>query len=189
MGRAFAPPLPSGMPAEATWSASPSARNLLGLLGSRMATTLNEERVAPLRAMVEDGLPSGPATPDTQKDQDELAAIARGTPTMVDLLFMPEAADVEFEPPRARLNSPPADFSDELARMPNVGRDEDFARSGEQARQDYQRTRQSRSAPEVFDQIQERIDARRQQWLSENKSALDSSNRHVEDGVPTSKKR
>lgn len=104
---------------------------------------------------------------------------------MVDLLSMPEAADVEFEPPKARLNSPPADLSDELARMPTVGRDEDFARAGEQAWQDYQREGRSSPAGEVFDRIQERIDAHRQQWLAENKSALDSSNDWVaKHGLP-----
>ena len=154
-----------------------------------MATDPNEERAARLRAMVEDGQSSGPATSDTQKDQDELAAIARGTPTTVDLLSMPEAADVEFEPPKARLKSPPADLSDELAHMPNVGRDEDFARSGEQAWQDYQRTGRSSHSGEVFDRIQERIDTRRQQWLSQNESALESSNCRVDrHGLPLGKK-
>lgn len=37
-----------------------------------------EQRVQTLRALVEDGLASGPATPDTQADWDELKAIARG---------------------------------------------------------------------------------------------------------------
>lgn len=150
-----------------------------------MATDPNEERVARLRAMVDEGLVSGPARPDTQADEDELLEIARGTPTPVDLLSLPEMADIEFEPPKANPESPPADFSDVLAHMPNVGFDEAFARSAERAWQDYRRTGQSRPAGEVFDRIQERIDARRQQWLSENKSALDSSNRYVEEhGLP-----
>lgn len=37
-----------------------------------------EQRIQRLRALVEDGLASGPATPDTQADWDELKAIARG---------------------------------------------------------------------------------------------------------------
>ena len=92
----------------------------------------DEERASRLRATVEEGLSSGPATPDTQKDQDELMAIARGTPSLVAQLSMPEAAGIEFEPPKARFDSPPADLSDTLAHMPDVGRDEDFARSREQ---------------------------------------------------------
>jgi antitoxin ParD1/3/4 len=37
-----------------------------------------EQRNQRLRALVEDGLASGPATPDTRADLDELEAIARG---------------------------------------------------------------------------------------------------------------
>ena len=37
-----------------------------------------EQRIQRLRALVEEGLVSGPATPDTQDDWDELKAIARG---------------------------------------------------------------------------------------------------------------
>ena len=37
-----------------------------------------EQRVLRLRAMVEEGLASGPATADTKRDRDELMAIARG---------------------------------------------------------------------------------------------------------------
>jgi len=37
-----------------------------------------EQRTLRLRAMVEDGLASGPATADRRADQDELMAIARG---------------------------------------------------------------------------------------------------------------
>jgi antitoxin ParD1/3/4 len=36
-----------------------------------------EQRVQRLRALVEDGLASGPAAPDTKADWDELRAIAR----------------------------------------------------------------------------------------------------------------
>lgn len=38
-----------------------------------------EQAIARLRAMVEEGLASGPAVPDTQADQDELNAIANGS--------------------------------------------------------------------------------------------------------------
>ncbi len=38
-----------------------------------------EQRLNSLRALVQDGLASGPATPDTQADWDELRAIAQGT--------------------------------------------------------------------------------------------------------------
>ncbi len=38
-----------------------------------------EQRLNSLRVLVEDGLASGPATPDTQADWDELQAIAQGT--------------------------------------------------------------------------------------------------------------
>ena len=37
-----------------------------------------EQRFNSLRALVQDGLASGPATPDTQADWDELRAIAQG---------------------------------------------------------------------------------------------------------------
>jgi antitoxin ParD1/3/4 len=37
-----------------------------------------EQRVQRLRALVEEGLASGPATPDKKADWDELRAIARG---------------------------------------------------------------------------------------------------------------
>lgn len=37
-----------------------------------------EQRVLRLRALVEEGVASGPATPDTPADLDELKAIARG---------------------------------------------------------------------------------------------------------------
>ena len=37
-----------------------------------------EQRVQRLRALVEQGLASGPGTPDVQADIDELLAIARG---------------------------------------------------------------------------------------------------------------
>ena len=37
-----------------------------------------EQRIDLLRALVEQGLSSGPATPDTAADWDELDAIARG---------------------------------------------------------------------------------------------------------------
>ncbi len=37
-----------------------------------------EQRLQRLRSLVEEGLASGPATPDTAADRDELAAIARG---------------------------------------------------------------------------------------------------------------
>jgi antitoxin ParD1/3/4 len=37
-----------------------------------------EQRLERLRALVEDGLGSGLATPDTQADRDQLNAIARG---------------------------------------------------------------------------------------------------------------
>ena len=37
-----------------------------------------EQRIQRLRALVEDGLASGPAVADTQADNDELQAIARG---------------------------------------------------------------------------------------------------------------
>ena len=37
-----------------------------------------EHRVQRLRALVEEGLASGPGTPDVQADIDELLAIARG---------------------------------------------------------------------------------------------------------------
>lgn len=85
----------------------------------------------------------------------------RTTRTVVDQLAMPQAGDVEFEPPKAVIESPPADLSDALSHMPDVGRDADFAR-GEQ-------------------------DARRQRWLAENKSALESSNEFVDkNGLPLS---
>ncbi len=38
-----------------------------------------EQAIARLRAMVEQGLASGPAVPDTQADWDELKAIAKGS--------------------------------------------------------------------------------------------------------------
>lgn len=37
-----------------------------------------EQRIQRLRSLVEEGLASGPATPDTLADLDELEAIARG---------------------------------------------------------------------------------------------------------------
>ena len=37
-----------------------------------------EQRAQRLRDLVEEGLASGPATPDTKADRDELRAIARG---------------------------------------------------------------------------------------------------------------
>jgi antitoxin ParD1/3/4 len=37
-----------------------------------------DQRIQRLRALVEDGLASGPAAADTQADKDELQAIARG---------------------------------------------------------------------------------------------------------------
>ena len=37
-----------------------------------------EQTIARLRALVEEGLASGPAVPDTQADRDELKAIAKG---------------------------------------------------------------------------------------------------------------
>jgi len=37
-----------------------------------------EQRIQRLRAMVEEGLASGPAVADTRADRDELMAIARG---------------------------------------------------------------------------------------------------------------
>jgi antitoxin ParD1/3/4 len=39
----------------------------------------HERQILRLRALVEDGLASGPATPDTRADWDELNSIARGT--------------------------------------------------------------------------------------------------------------
>ena len=114
---------------------------------------------------------------------------------LVAQLGMPVAADVEFEPLKARTDSPPVDLSDTLAQMPDVGRDEDFARSreadfvarGERAWQDYRQTGESRPAGAVFDQLQERVDARRQQWLAENKEALENSNEFVDkNGLPLS---
>ena len=38
-----------------------------------------EQTIARLRALVEEGLASGPAVPDTQADWDELKAIAKGS--------------------------------------------------------------------------------------------------------------
>ena len=38
-----------------------------------------EQTIARLRALVEEGLASGPAVPDTQADRDELKAIAKGS--------------------------------------------------------------------------------------------------------------
>ena len=157
-----------------------------------MATTPEEARDARLPAAAEEGLSSGADTPDAQNDEHDLAANARGAPTLIDLLAMPEAADTEFEPPKARFDSPPVDLSDVLADMPGVGRHADFARSreaefvarGEQAWADYLRTGQSRPAGQVFDRIQERIHARRE-WLAENNEALESSNRYAEEhGLP-----
>ena len=37
-----------------------------------------DQRIQRLRALIEDGLASGPAVSDTQADKDELQAIARG---------------------------------------------------------------------------------------------------------------
>ena len=42
---------------------------------------------------------------------DEYLRLTNKSPSIVELLSMPAAADIEFEPPRANLELKPADFS------------------------------------------------------------------------------